>query len=217
MASRTLALVRSSVLTLAVLAVPAASASAQVQAQFYAPYPSPPGPVPDPFAPFPNGSLVCTTDVGRPTGFFLNFINAATQTFLQGACGAAAAAQLVHSFGARFTGSLVAPGAGSYTLAFDADDGDRLTINGTIVSTQWFDKGAGPGSINVTLNAGANPFVFDYYENTFGGAYARLQLPPGLPAVPPAPSVAPEPATVTLLGIGLLGVVGVARRRRTRG
>lgn len=194
------------------------AAGAQVQANFFAPISNDNSTLapPDPNAPFPYGTSVCTTNVGDQTGFNLDFTTTATQTFLANACGASVGQQLLHNFGARFTGSLVAPTAGMYTLNFNSDDGNVLTIDGKTVSSEWDVQAGGPGNLAVALLAGANPFVFDYFENSYGGANAILQLPDGLPAQPPPVTTTPEPATVALLGAGLLGVAA-ARRRRARG
>jgi hypothetical protein len=186
------------------------TAHAQVTAYFYSPVPDNPAVVPTPTAPFPYGSLICTTNVGGPTGFSLDFTSSATQTFLEGACGE----QITRNFGVRFVGSLVAPIGGTYTLTFDSDDGNVLTINGATISTNWQDQAGGPGSITATLNAGDNPFVFDYYENSYGGAYATLQLPADLPVAPPPVLATPEPASLSLLATGLFGLGGVGVRRR---
>jgi hypothetical protein len=203
---------------IALVVVAAPAAGAQVQAQFFAPFATSPldnpGTAPMPNLPFPGTPVCTTTGLGNASGFSLDFTTSATQAQLATACGPTTAAMLVHSFAARFTGSIVAPSTGTFALTFSSDDGNVLTINGTTVYMNWAAQASGPGSINVALNAGPNPFVFDYWENSFGGAFATINLG-ALVSVPPGPAaVAPEPSTLALLAGGLVAVGMVRRRRR---
>ena len=197
MPRRSLPLVHASVVALA-LAVNAAPAAAQVQLSFYSDRPAT---APNPNLPFPGGTLLCTaTAAGLPTGFSFDFGDAAVRTAL---CPAnpELLSNLTGNFGARFTGAIVAPSAGTYQLTLNTDDGEVLTINGTTVSSDWFAKAGGPGSLTVNLLQGANPFTLDYFQGPCCGAFATLALGPGLSVTPPNPdqSVVPEPATLTLM------------------
>ncbi|CAN7704163.1 PilC/PilY family type IV pilus protein [Variovorax sp. LjRoot84] len=77
-------------------------------------------------------------------------------------------------FSARYTGSFVAPATGTYTFRVTADDGVRLSVNGTMLINQWRDQGPTDYTANVNLTAGqAFDLQVDYYENAGG---ATLQL-----------------------------------------
>ncbi|MCO7219495.1 PA14 domain-containing protein [Klenkia sp. PcliD-1-E] len=74
------------------------------------------------------------------------------------------------TFGARATGDIVFPTAGSYTLELEVDDGARLWIDDTLVVDSWT-----AGSLRAVSGSFANPTAgslhrirVDYYNN--GGA-----------------------------------------------
>jgi hypothetical protein len=202
-----------SVLTLAAFALAARAAGAQVTATFY-PIPVSPDTPPD-YATTFTGTPICTAVVGTSTGgFSLDFLNAATRESL---C-PGIADQIEHNFAVRFTGSILAPATGQYQLIFDSDDGNVLQINGAVVHEEWQVQGGGPGTILVNLLVGPNPFIFDYFENSYGGAYATLQLGQGISVTPQPPTTTvPEPASTVLLATGLLGLAGSKRARRRIG
>lgn len=92
--------------------------------------------------------------------------------------------------------------------------------------------GSDPGITGVTLD-GASTFteagisftsnMVDINLGTGAGTFATvgqqaifdLSFAPSAPGTPPS-SVTPEPSSITLLGAGLLGTLGVVRRRLTR-
>jgi hypothetical protein len=81
---------------------------------------------------------------------------------------------LAPDYAARFTGWLVIPADGLYTLFLGADAGARLKVGGTIVidlpnSTGGFQESSG----TVTLSAGAVPIEITYFANATN---AQLQL-----------------------------------------
>ena len=80
-----------------------------------------------------------------------------------------------NGFSARWTGSLVAPAAGTYRFQTVSDDGVRLTVGGSLLIDDWNDHAAKTDiSTTLVLAAGQRvPMQLDYYENA-GQAVARL-------------------------------------------
>lgn len=191
----------------AALAALASTAGAQVQATFYSNYPS----TPDPLGPYLGGSVICTASAyGTPSGgFSLNFGDAATRMALCPSNPDLLDPYQNNQLGARFTGSLIVAATGTYNVTLNADDGDALAINGAVVRTDWVAKSGGPGQISVMLNAGVNPFVFDYFQGPCCAAFAELIPGDGVIVAPPVP----EPATVALTAAGL-ALVGYRARRQ---
>jgi beta-glucosidase len=84
-------------------------------------------------------------------------------------------------FSARWTGSLVAPKTGDYTISLTSDDGSRLFINGKQVIDEWAVHAAKAETTVVHLEAGeAVSFKLEYFEET---GQASCQLGWGLQGV----------------------------------
>lgn len=181
----------------------ASSASAQVQATFYANYPS----TPDPLGAYQGGNVLCSASTfGTASGgFSLDFNDAATRTTLCPSNPDILSPYLNNQLGARFTGSLIVAATGVYELTLNADDGDALAIDGVVIRTDWYAKSGGPGTFTVSLNAGANPFVLDYFQGPC--CAANVQLLPGAGITVTPPSSIPEPPPVALLMAGIVGLV----------
>jgi PEP-CTERM motif len=192
-----------------------ALAGAQLNITFFNTFPSTP---PDPNLPFPGGTVLCTaTAAGSPTGISLNFANAALVNSL---CGAGASTRInnAQSFGARITGNFVVAAAGTYSANINTDDGDVLTINGVTQNSAWFLKGGGPGAVTLNLLGGTNPFTLDYFQGPCCGAFIDITVGQGITVTPPTPppSTVPEPGAVALLGTGLLALLVMQRRKRSK-
>lgn len=94
--------------------------------------------------------------------------------------GSPAAGIAADTFSVRWTGRLLAPATGVYTLATESDDGIRVWVGGSLVIDHWNDHAPARDVAQISLVAGqAYDLVVDYYENG-GGAVARLLwAPPG--------------------------------------
>jgi len=72
------------------------------------------------------------------------------------------------NFMVRWSGYLTVPVSGNYQFGTNADDGTKVTINNTLVESNWQDHGGGDiwGS-TINLTAGQSvPVTIDYFEHT---------------------------------------------------
>ncbi|MCC6803289.1 MAG: SH3 domain-containing protein [Anaerolineae bacterium] len=99
------------------------------------------------------------------------------------------------NFSARWTSSQNLAG-GNYTISARVDDGVRVYVNGSLVINEWHGASSQTYSVNVTLPAGSNYFVVEYYEAT-GNAYLEFSIAQvGTTTPPTQPS--PTGATITV-------------------
>jgi hypothetical protein len=130
-----------------------------------------------------------------------------TTVWANAGCAAPADRPSMTSFGARFTGTFIAPSAGTYRFNYTTDDGALFFINGAMVRDDWMGQNASSEFFDVSLVAGENRFQFDYYANSLTPSVFRVDLPTGV-------GVVPEPSTYALMATGLAGLGALARRRR---
>ena len=112
-------------------------------------------------------------------------------------------------FGADITGSLYAPTSGTYYISMTADDGAYLYVDGNLALNDG--QPHPPQTVDsplVYLFAGQNPFDLRFYEDFGGDSGVDLNLPQNVSYV----AQTPEPASLALLGAGILGLIGMKRR-----
>jgi len=111
------------------------------------------------------------------------------------------------SFGAEISGYLEVAGIGDFLFTLDSDDGSMLYIDGKLVIDNGKDNGHDPRKVSssASLLAGIHLFKIEFFEDFAGQSGVDLSLPPGVTYVP-------EPLTMLLLGLGLLGITGLRRK-----
>jgi len=113
------------------------------------------------------------------------------------------------SFGALIQGYLSVASAGSFQFTLNSDDGSMLYIDGKLIVNNGIDNGHPPRTVSssASLSPGLHPFRIEFFEDFRGESGVDLYLPPGVTYVP-------EPLTLILLGLGLLGIAGFRRRAK---
>lgn len=78
------------------------------------------------------------------------------------------------NFSVRWTGKISAPETGEYAIAFTADDGFRVYIDGKILLESWLDQSFTTKTQKIKLNNGEkHDLKIEYYQGE-GGAGAKL-------------------------------------------
>ena len=114
-------------------------------------------------------------------------------------------------YGADITGYLDVSNSGSYLFDLASDDGSLLLIDSLLVVNNGGPHGPRDAFGTASLTAGLHPFEVQFYEDFGGPGGVNLYLPQG---VTYGATPTPEPATMFLLGIGLLGLVGFKKKRK---
>jgi hypothetical protein len=111
------------------------------------------------------------------------------------------------AFGTDITGTLLIAAPGTHTFNLASDDGSYLFIDGNLVVNNGGVHGPSSVSNSALLTAGDHPFEVQFWENGVGQSGVDLNLPQAVTFVP-------EPATWTLLLLGLTATFGLVLRRK---
>jgi len=82
--------------------------------------------------------------------------------------------------GIRWTGMLIAPTEGAYTLYCTSDDGQRIWLDGKPLVDKWIMQSAAEYSATVKLTAGPHPFRLDYMQGMGDGMIKLEWAGPGI-------------------------------------
>ena len=92
----------------------------------------------------------------------------------------------VANFRIVYTGTLIIPFAGNWTIYASSDDGVRLTLDGVTHINRWVSRAVTTDAVALPLEAGEYPIRIDYYQGGggkgmrlewSGGAIARTVIP----------------------------------------
>jgi hypothetical protein len=92
-------------------------------------------------------------------------------------------------FSAHFTGVLRIDQPGLYGLRLFADDGVRLSIDGTVLGEGLVPDRPNAVTVEVELSTGDHEIQIDYFQQGGGSALEFFWTPPGLPEAPVPPAV----------------------------
>ncbi|WP_319501864.1 glycoside hydrolase family 3 C-terminal domain-containing protein [uncultured Draconibacterium sp.] len=83
------------------------------------------------------------------------------------------------NFSVRWTGKLVAPMTGEYSLGASSDDGCRLYFDGKLIANGWFNHGKEVFFGDVELEKGkAYDITLEFYDNTSGAEVNLIWITP---------------------------------------